>query len=248
MARVVELQYPEKGIALIRLEDREYRNTFSSRLIEGLMDVFAQIRNDLETKVVVVHGYDTYFCCGGTKEEITKIYKGKAKFTDFSFYRLLLDCEVPTISAMQGHALGGGLVFGCYADIIVLSKECIYSANFMRYGFTPGLGATYIIPKKIGSALGSEMLLSAKNYYGEELRERGVSAKVVSKKETINTALSLARELADKPLISLKILKERLTHQIKKELPGVIEEELRMHEISFAQEEVKKRIETLLPF
>ena len=82
------------------------------------------------------------------------------------------------ISAMQGHALGGGLAFGCFADIIVMGVECIYSANFMKYGFTPGMGATYIIPRKFGEVLGTEMLLTAKNYYGSELKERGASAKI----------------------------------------------------------------------
>lgn len=61
----------------------------------------------------------------------------------------------------------------------------------------------------------------------------------------IDTALALTRDLADKPLVSLKLLKAHLTRSIKAELPAIIEPELAMHEVSFAQPEVRERIETL---
>ena len=115
----------------------------------------------------------------------------------------------------------------------------------MKYGFTPGMGSTYIVPRKFGPVLGREMLFSAKNYHGEQLKERGVSAHVVSKKEVINTAITLAKELADKPLTSLKLLKETLAEKIREELPKAIDRELAMHDVSFAQPEVRERIEAL---
>jgi len=242
---IVKLTYPEVDIALVAMEERTHRNTFSRALIEGLMIAFEEIREHPAVKVVVLHGYDNYFCCGGAQKELIDIYEGKINFSDLPIYRLLLDCEVPTISAMQGHALGGGLAFGCYADMIVMAQESMYSANFMKYGFTPGMGATYIIPHKFGTLLGGELLFSANNYHGGVLRERGISARVVKKSDVIPAAIALARDLANKPLVSLKLLKAHLTRRIKTELPTIIEQELAMHEVSFAQPEVKERIETL---
>jgi polyketide biosynthesis enoyl-CoA hydratase PksI len=172
-----------------------------------------------------------------------KLHRREVDFTDFPFFRLLLDCELPTIAAMQGHAIGGGLAFGLYADIIVLAEESMYSANFMRYGFTPGMGSTYILPKKFGETLGAEMLFGAGGYHGGQLKERGVSARVVKKKDVINTALATARELAGQPLVSLKLLKKHLAQPIRDELPSWIERELAMHQITFAQAEVKDRIQ-----
>jgi polyketide biosynthesis enoyl-CoA hydratase PksI len=241
----VDLTYPEAGIALVSMQERAHHNTFSKALIEGLLNTFAQIRANSAVKVVVLHGYENYFCCGGTQEELVGIYERKINFSDLPIYRLLLDCEVPTISAMQGHALGGGLAFGCYADLIVMAEESIYSANFMKYGFTPGMGATYILPHKFGALLGGELLFSANNYQGGALRERGIPVKVVKKKEVVPTAMALARDLANKPLVSLKLLKAHLTQRIKAELPAIIEQELAMHAVSFAQPEVRERIETL---
>jgi len=245
MADVVKLSYPESSIAVVTLEDRENHNTFSKALIEGLLSAFGTIQRNKKIKIVVIHGYENYFCCGGTKEELLAIYSGKLTFTDFAFYRLLLDCEVPTIAAMQGHALGGGLAFGCYADLIILAEESLYSTNFMKFGFTPGMGASYMVPKKLGENLGHEMLFSAKNYHGGVLKKRGVLVDVVKKNDVIGTAMNLARELADKTRMSLQLLKEHLTQPIKAALPKIIEQELAMHRITFAQSEVKERIETL---
>lgn len=233
----------EQGIAIVQLMDRESRNTFSPALIQGLMETFQVINVNEEVKVVVIHGYENYFCCGGTQEELLNLQAGKITLADFAFYRLLLDCPVPTIAAMQGHAIGGGLAFGCYADLIFLAEECIYSTNFMKYGFTPGMGATAIIPKKFGETIGHELLYTADTYSGGVLKAKGVPIPVVRKSEVITIAMQTATQLADKPRHSLKILKAHLTQEIQQKLPAIIEQEMAMHEKTFILPEVKQRIE-----
>ncbi|MGN7825032.1 enoyl-CoA hydratase [Chitinophaga varians] len=245
MSKVVALHELEDGIVLIAMEDRVSRNTFSKELVAGLLEAFQHIAGNPNYKVVVLTGYDNYFCCGGTKEELISIFKGEIKFNDIDFFTLPLECRLPVIAAMQGHGIGAGLVFGLYADFPVMAKESIYSANFMRYGFTPGVGGTMMLPLKLGEVLGSEMLYTAGNYRGGQLKERGVQLKVFPRADVLKEALSMARELAEKPRQSLIILKEHLTRQIKAGLPEVIERELKMHEISFHLPEVGERINTL---
>ena len=252
MEDVIQL-IKEDAVGIVVLQEKEYKNTFTPRFVRGLKVVFETIHHDPEIKVVMVHGYDNYFCCGGTKEELIGLYEGinreegqeRSQFTDSNFHDLLLRCEVPVIAAMQGHALGGGLAFGCFADIIIMGEQCLYNAIFMKYGFSPGMGSTYIIPKKLGEVLGTEMLLSARNYYGGELKERGAPVKIVMKQDVINTGMEIARDLAEKPLLSLKVLKKHFTQHIRAELPQAISEKLEMHRITFAQPEVRRRIETL---
>jgi len=242
---VVNLRYPESGIAMVEMIDKAARNTFSHALITGLSTVFAEIKQNTTVKVVLIHGYDNYFCCGGTQEELMNIFSGKLTFNDLDFYRLLLDCEVPVIAAMQGHGIGGGLVFACYADMLVLAEEAIYSTNFMKYGFTPGMGATYMVPYKFGPTIGHELLYTANTYHGGVLREKGVPIPVVKKVDVIPKALQLARQLTDKPRNSLKILKHHLMQEVRAKLPPIIEQELAMHLETFHQPEVKHRIEAL---
>ena len=243
MAEPVRLTTTPEGIAVVALEDRDSSNTFSSPFIDGLMRAFEQVRGDPGLKAVVVHGYDSYFCCGGTKEELIAILEGRLEFAALPFYDILLQCELPVIAAMQGHAIGGGLVLGCHADIMLLAEESLYGAVFMKYGFTPGMGGTYIVPRRFGDVLGNEILFTAKNYYGHELRARGIPARVLKRTEVIPAAMAMARMLADKPRLALTELKKTLAAPIRLALPQVVETELAMHRVTFAQPEVRSRID-----
>jgi polyketide biosynthesis enoyl-CoA hydratase PksI len=242
MAQAVQLSWRGDGVALVEMAEREGRNTFTKPLVAGLATAFQAIAARADAKVVVVHGYESVFSAGGTLDELIGIADQKQKFDEAGFYRLLLDCPLPVVAAMQGHALGGGLVLGLYADLIVLSTESLYSANFMKYGFTPGMGATFILPHKFGPALGAEMLFTANGYHGGALAARGIGLPVVARAETVATAVKLARDLAEKPAVSLRLLKQALSAPILAALPAVIEREKAMHDVTFAQPDIREQI------
>ncbi len=233
------------GVVQIKMQDRIHKNTFSEALVHGLIQAFESIKTQTHYKVVILTGYDSYFSSGGTQESLRHLSQGKGKFTDINLYSLALDCPIPVISAMQGHGIGGGFVMGLFADFVILSRESVYTANFMKYGFTPGMGATYILPQKLGISLAEEMLLAAKTYRGEELQKRGVPFPVLPRSEIAEYALELANMLAEKPRISLITLKDHLVARLRKELSEVIDQEVTMHEKTFHQPEVRDRIETL---
>jgi polyketide biosynthesis enoyl-CoA hydratase PksI len=244
-APAVLLEELGDGVMQITMQDREGRNTFSPAFVQGVVSCFEQASRDERCKVVVLTGYDTYFCSGGTREELMKLHRGEATFDELSFYRAPLDCPVPVIAAMQGHGIGGGLAFGLYSDLAVLARESVYSTVFMKYGFTPGMGATLVVPLKLGAPLAHEMMYTARNYRGEELAQRGVALPVVPRKDVLDHARQMASLLAEKPRVSLVILKRHLTAELRARLPGVIEQELQMHEATFHQPEVARRIEAL---
>lgn len=241
---VVEITDLGSGLVQIKMQDRVHKNTFSPELTDGLVNAFEKIKHT-DHKVVILTGYDSYFASGGTQEGLLYLHEGKGKFTDTNLYSLALDCSIPVISAMQGHGIGGGFVMGLFADFVILSRESIYTTNFMKYGFTPGMGATLILPQKLGISLAEEMLLGAKTYYGEELQKRGIPFPVLPRAELAEYALDLAHTLAEKPRVSLITLKNHLVAGLREKLPKVIDEEVAMHEKTFHQPEVKDRIETL---
>jgi polyketide biosynthesis enoyl-CoA hydratase PksI len=242
MAGPVTVTPAEPGIAVVAMADRVGRNTFTPALVQGLFESFGRLAADEAVKVVVVHGYDTIFLAGGTLDELLAIADGGKKFDEAGFFRLLLDCPLPVIAAMQGHALGGGLAFGLYADMVVLSRESLYATNFMKYGFTPGMGSTLLLPLRFGSALANEMLYSARSYHGGDLAQRGVGYPVVPRAAVIDTALALARDLADKPRAALTALKQTLTEPLRAGLPAAVEREKAMHELTFAADGIRDRI------
>lgn len=242
MGKVVFLTEHVNDVVQITMNDRNNKNMFSKEFIDDFTECFRIIKNSDSYKVVVLTGYDKYFASGGTKQELEDVYHGVIDFNAMSFFKAAMDCSIPVISAMQGHAIGGGFVLGLYADIIYLAKESFYTCNFMKFGFTPGIGATYIVPYKIGQSLGSEMLYSARNYQGIDLEKRGIPFKVIFRNEVLNKSLELAAELAEQPKISLELLKRQLTREPKSIINSVIQDELMMHEISFKQPIVLERI------
>ncbi len=231
----VELTRPQPGIALVTLRDEENRNMFSPDLIKGVQEVFTNIESDPDTKVVVVTGYGNWFCSGGTPETLQAIRTGGMSFLDDKFFKSLIDCPLPTIAAMQGHALGGGLTFGLYADLLVMADHAYYAANFMEHGFTPGVGATFLFPYRFGPVLGQEMMLTARRYQGRELKARGVSIDIVPKEKVLPKALEMAGSLAKKPILQLKRLKAHVMEPIQNELEGTFRKEQAMHDVVFAE-------------
>ncbi len=246
-AEVIKLEWTGEGIAIVTMEDRASRNRFSPQFIGGIERAFEAIAAKEEARVVVIKGYDHYFCCGGTREELELLATGEAAFTDFPFFDILLRCPVPVISAMQGHAIGGGFVFGLYADVVILGRECLYNANFMQYGFTPGMGGTWALPFRLGGALGWEMMFTARNYHGGELRERGAPLRVVPKGEVITEAMSVAREIAAKSPLALRELKGAFYASVRATHAEAVQREVAMHAVTFPRPEVRQQIAQLYP-
>lgn len=242
---VVIVEERANGVFQMTLEDRKNKNMFTSEIIDGLMSAYKYIGECPECKAVIITGYDSYFSSGGTKESLLSLNETRGDFSDVNIYSLALECPVPVISAMQGHGIGGGFVMGLFSDIVILSKESFYTLNFMKYGFTPGMGATLIVPRKLGTNLGNEMLLTANQYRGDELEKRGVAFEVLPRKQVLIRAHELADLMAQKPVESLRLLKQHLSKEIRLLLPKFVEDELAMHSKTMHQPEVAEKIEQL---
>ncbi|AOZ49065.1 polyketide synthase [Chromobacterium vaccinii] len=242
---VVAVENALPGVALIRMQDRANKNTFTFEMIDRLTEAFAEAGARQDVRAVVLTGYDSYFSSGGTQEGLRDLFEGRYRFTDKDLYSVALNCPLPVVAAMQGHGIGGGFVLGLFADLAVLARESVYTANFMKYGFTPGMGATLVLPEKLGPALAQEMMLGAGNYRGEELQRRGAPFPVLPREQVLPHALELAASLAEKPRQSLVALKRHLSASLRARLPAFIEQELELHEQTFHQPEVRERIEAL---
>jgi 4-carboxy-3-alkylbut-2-enoyl-[acp] decarboxylase len=240
---VVTVTRPHRHVALLRMRDDEHANMFTPALREETTRALKALEGDADTKVVVVCGSDKYFCCGGTQRELLDLIDGRETFDTRPFYRLLFDCALPTVAALAGHALGAGLLFGLYADIPILARGSSYSANFMSYGFTPGAGATAILPAKLGWPLATEMLLTANAFRGEELAARCPSLRFADKDTVEAEALAIARDLSVKPRQSLMLLKDGLRHELRTRLSEAIARELAMHTVSFGLPEVREAVQ-----
>jgi polyketide synthase PksN len=224
--------YPE-GIVSLVMQEREARNMFSEALMDGLNEAFCLIEQNPAYKVVVLSGYDSYFSSGGTRETLLAIQQGQLKFTDDKVYQLPLVCALPVISAIQGHAIGGGWSLGMFADLVLLSEESRYLSPYMGYGFTPGAGATLVFPHKIGHDLARETLLSAQEISGRALNARGVPLTVLPRQKVVPSAMALAKRLARQSRSRLLDLKQLWAHALRGSTESTYRHEEQMHEQTF---------------
>ncbi len=242
MSDVIHLSYKDPGIAIIAMVDRENRNTMTEQFRLGIKEAFDSIEANPAVKVVITHGYDNYYCCGGDQATLMELTKGVKTYADLEFFMQLVNCKLPTIAAVQGHALGAGLSFACLHDFIFLSSGSLYGANFMKYGFTPGMCSTYIIPKRFGENCGKQLLYTAKQYATEELEGLNCMLPFYSKDEVMEQALQLAIDICDKTVVSIKLLKEQLSAEMRQILPDVIQKEIAMQSKTITSEEAKRLI------
>ena len=229
---VTATAHPE-GIVVVKMEDRDARNMFSEAFLEGVEEAFAHIEQTPAYKVVILTGYDSYFASGGTRDNLLAIQQGKSKFTDIKTFQLALDCKLPVIAAMQGHAIGGGWSLGMFADLVLVSEESRYMSPYMDYGFTPGAGATFILADTIGHDLARESLLTAQPFAGSQLRERGLSLPIVPRADMYAAAMALARHIAHASRGRLMGLKQQLTAYVHQQLEETYRLELAMHDTTF---------------
>ncbi|MGW8063186.1 SDR family NAD(P)-dependent oxidoreductase [Streptomyces ziwulingensis] len=222
-----ELVVLDGGIGLIRM----HSPMFTDRLLHDLREAFDAVAARADVKAVVVTGSGGVFSMGGTAEALETLADGEGRFTDQAFvYEGLLHCDRPVVAAIDGHASGGGLAFGLYADVVLLAEESVYSANFVAYGFTPGMGATYVLERRFGSALADEMMLTGRPLTGAELHRHGAMVTVLPSREVLPAALNRARALAARPEGAVRRLKRELADRVLARLDDVVGREVRMHE------------------
>jgi len=240
---VVRLEGP---VAHVFLRDAAHGNRITPAARTALPAALARAAADPGTRVIVLSGLPDIFCSGGTREDLTA--EGEARTpAGWDFVRAAADCPLPVVAAVQGHAIGGGLLLALYADVVVLSDHSSYAANFLTYGFTPCLGATHLLPTVLGPALGTEMLYTGRPYRGRELAARGAPVNIVAHDKVPSRADAVAARIAQAPRTTLQLLKQELAGPARELALAALERELAHHTATLSAPEVRQRIGTLYP-
>jgi polyketide biosynthesis enoyl-CoA hydratase PksI len=236
MSPVVRTAELEPGIAELTLDDPEHQNRLSDQLCDELLAALAALAPRPELKVLVLRGRPDVFCAGATMAALERVLSGRLHVKDLLLTRPMLEFPVPIVGALEGHAVGGGLVLAVCCDIVVAARERRYSANFAELGFTPAMGTTTLLPAAVGSGQAAEMMLTARYYRGSELDR--LFNYVVPADEVLETALGLAQRIAEKPRLALELSKDSLALPRRLRLAAAMSREHLMHQVCFAQPDV----------
>ncbi|NOT89843.1 MAG: SDR family NAD(P)-dependent oxidoreductase [Lysobacter sp.] len=241
---VVSASVDADGVVLVRLEDRDARNMFSDALIAGLQEVFDRLARPSSYKAVVLVGYDTYFSSGGTRDGLKAIQEGKVRFTDLDVFQLAMRCPLPVVAAMQGHGIGAGWTLGLFADCVLFSEESRYVSPYMNFGFTPGAGATGILPAKLGPDLARESLFTGREMLGDDLKRRNPLLTVVPRDRVLVDAMALAQKFSRHERSDLVAWKAASTAHRFAAWQALFAREVQMHEATLVgQSDALSRIE-----
>jgi enoyl-CoA hydratase/carnithine racemase len=234
----------DDGVASLKIATDE-QPYFEEWFIPALRDAVEKLTADKSVRSVIIEGGERYFSAGASRE---MLLSRDAQTTDWrtspSIPRLILAIPVPTVAAMAGHALGGGLILGLWCDITILAEESLYGANFIALGITPGMGATAVLEEAVGASLARELLFTGRLVKGRELKVLGgpLAHAFVPYAEVRSRAISIAREIAEIPREALLLLKESLAGRRREIFARATKEEQEMHAALFAQEETRSGI------
>jgi polyketide biosynthesis enoyl-CoA hydratase PksI len=138
------------------------------------------------------------------------------------------------------------VALGICADLTVLARESRYAANFMNYGFTPGLGTTRLLEHLLGPSLAYEMLLTGRAIRGSHFEGRPGFNYLLPRQDVMNKAYDLASRIAEKPRASLLSVKFTLSSRKRELFEAARSSERLMHQITFVLPDVERLIREFL--
>ena len=239
---IVSLQVDRDGIALVQMRDEVHKNTFTHAFTAQLNECLEQLA-DPQIKVCVLCGLEEVFCAGGNLDLLLDLAEGRVKPYDLRLTQVLMGAPVPTIAAMAGAAVGGGLMLGLCCDVVVLARESRYGCNFLDLGITPGMGSTALLKAAMGEYLAAEMLFGGQYFRGTQLQGRSQVNYIAPRSQVEEQAVKVARRFCDKERCHLELLKRTLSLPRRRALEEALTLEALMHEVCFAAPETRQRIE-----
>jgi enoyl-CoA hydratase len=201
---VVRTSRPADGVLLVEMDDPERYNALSPDLIGGLKAVFADLREDRQSRVVVLRGVGRGFCAGadmsgqgGVPDRARD--RGPVGFVnEFQEYlaELMLavhEARQPVIAAVHGAAVGGGLALSLACDMRVASTDAFFASHFIRVGLSScDVGTSYWLPRIVGPTMAAELMLTGRRVPAEEALRIGLLNRVVETDSLLDTALEMA--------------------------------------------------------
>lgn len=230
----------DSGVVTLTLNRPEIRNAMDPELTDAFVAAVESVRADADARALIVTGAGSAFCAGGDLSWITP--GPQASVPDIRakmrvFYPKFLgvrSLDIPTIAAVNGHAVGAGLCLAMACDIRIASEDAKLSVPFTRLGMHPGMAATYLLTRLVGTARASELFFTARPIEGREAARIGLVNRAVPASDVLAAATELARDIATTAPIATALLKRALYLAEHQDLESMLEYEALAQPITMA--------------
>lgn len=234
MRSATTFRYAESdGIATITLDRPDRLNALTFEIYAELRDLFRDLATDAGVKVVIITGEGRGFCSGGDVEDIIGrlLEQDMAQLVAFTRMTGALIANIralpkPVIAAVNGVAAGAGAVIALAADFRLAVPGASLAFLFTKVGLAGAdMGAAYLLPRVIGLARATELLMLGDRISAEDAHRIGLVNRVVAPEALLDEARSLAVRLASGPSFALGMTKTLLNHELDADFAAAIEAE-----------------------
>jgi enoyl-CoA hydratase/3-hydroxyacyl-CoA dehydrogenase len=231
----------EKPIAWVVLNRPERLNAINPKMIEEIGRALDDLEEDPDVRVIVFKGNGRAFCAGADVTAFAGINPLLAMKASRKFQELTLKIQFytkPTIAAIHGYALGGGLELALSTDFRIASEDAMLGQPEINLGFIPGAGATQRLARIVGPAKAKELIMTGDFIPAVEAHKMGLISKVVKPGALDEEARNLALKLAEKPPLALMAAKIAVDMGLEAGLWSGLAIESQLFGILFSTEDV----------
>lgn len=197
------------GVATVTLNDPEKRNMLSGQMLAELVDAMTRARRSEEVRAVVLTGAgDKVFCAGadlgGFAADIPLIQKHFASDLFLDFFRLMPRLGKPSLCALNGHVLAGGMGLALSCDLVIAKEGVTFGTPEINVGAFPYM-IMAIIYRNVPRKKVNEMMLLGERLSAEQAVEYGLANKVVAADEFDAAVAEWAGKLAAKSPVLMRL-------------------------------------------
>ena len=213
--------YSQDGrVVTLTLNEPDTRNALSDAIIEGLVTACTRINGDTGVSCVIITGRGRSFSSGGDIKEMGRRANlprespaGMRRSYQHGIQRIpqaLHDIEVPTIAAVNGHAVGAGLDLSLMCDIRIAAEGAQFAESFLRVGILSGDGGAWFLPRVIGLSRAYQMSFTAEPIDAATALQWNLVSSVVPADALLGEAAQLAGQIARHPPQAIRLYKKLL--------------------------------------
>ncbi len=209
--KTIKLEKSE-GVASITL-DRPKHNVFNIGMMQEFCSVLEEVSQDASLKCVVIYGEGASWCAGVDVGDHRPEMAPDMIATFNRSLSLIANLEIPSIAAVHGNCLGGGMEYAIACDVVIASKKAKFGQPEVKLGFLPPYAAIRL-PLLVGPAKAIEVCTSGKIYTADEAQLMGFVSQSVEDDEFTESVVRMIHEIqASSPLI-LRLNKQAVNQHL----------------------------------
>jgi enoyl-CoA hydratase/carnithine racemase len=232
------------GVAELVLNRPEKHNAISPAMASAIRDARRQINDDDSIRAVVVRGAGERAFCAGTDISQLDSFKDAWAFRNRICYATeFRRIKKPTIAALKGWTVGGGLEIAINCDIRVGAPSTKVGAPEVKHGWLGGGGQTQMLTRLVGYGKAMMMCLTGDTYGSEDAYRMGVIEQMVGEGEEVAAARDMAARVASHTTIATMTVKEGIRAALNGTLDGASRYENDLMILAFAMGNQRKGID-----